>query len=37
MKKLFAFVAAAMMVCACGEDRSALLKVYNWSDYSMSP
>ncbi|MBQ7195532.1 MAG: ABC transporter substrate-binding protein [Bacteroidales bacterium] len=33
MKKLFAFVAAAMMVCACGGDRSTLLKVYNWSDY----
>ena len=22
-----------MMVCACGGDRSTLLKVYNWSDY----
>ena len=33
MKKLFSFLAAAVLVCACGGDRDQILKVYNWSDY----
>ena len=33
MKRLFAFVAAALVLSACGNDRGSLLKVYNWSDY----
>jgi spermidine/putrescine transport system substrate-binding protein len=33
MKKLFGFLAAAVLVCACGGDRDQILKVYNWSDY----
>ncbi|MBQ7623321.1 MAG: ABC transporter substrate-binding protein [Bacteroidales bacterium] len=34
MKKLCLIAAAAaMLFCACSEDRSAVLKVYNWSDY----
>lgn len=26
-------MAAALMLCACSEDRSHILKVYNWADY----
>lgn len=34
MKRLFLFVAAAMMLLSsCGSDRTQILKVYNWSDY----
>ena len=33
MKKFFAIIAAALMLCACSEDRSHILKVYNWADY----
>ena len=33
MKKSFAITAAALMLCACSEDRSHILKVYNWADY----
>lgn len=33
MKKFFAILAAALMLCACSEDRSHILKVYNWADY----
>ena len=33
MKKFFAIMAAALMLCACSEDRSHILKVYNWADY----
>ncbi len=33
MKKILTFIAAAAMLCGCGEDRSTILKVYNWSDY----
>lgn len=33
MKKSIAILAAALMLCACSEDRSHILKVYNWADY----
>lgn len=33
MKRLFAFVVAAAMLLSCSEDRSKILKVYNWADY----
>lgn len=33
MKRLFIFFAAAMMLFGCSEDRSRILKVYNWADY----
>ena len=33
MKRLFIFFAAAMMLLGCSEDRSRILKVYNWADY----
>lgn len=33
MKKFIAILAAALMLCACSEDRSHILKVYNWADY----
>ena len=33
MKRTLSFLAAALLVCACAQDRSSILKVYNWSDY----
>ena len=33
MKRLFILFAAAMMLLGCSEDRSRILKVYNWADY----
>lgn len=33
MKKILYIVFAALMLASCGEDRSSLLKVYNWGDY----
>ena len=30
MKKILSIIA---MLCACAEDRSHVLKVYNWADY----
>jgi spermidine/putrescine transport system substrate-binding protein len=33
MKKLVSLLLAALMLGACGSDRSQILKVYNWSDY----
>ncbi len=33
MKKLATLLLAALMLGACGSDRSQILKVYNWSDY----
>lgn len=33
MKKIFYAVLAALMLCACSEDRDHILKVYNWADY----
>ena len=33
MKRFFAFVAAAALVLGCSEDRSNILKIYNWSEY----
>ena len=33
MKKFIAILAAALMLCACSEDRSHILKVYDWADY----
>ena len=33
MKKLTVLLLAALMLAACGSDRSQILKVYNWSDY----
>ena len=33
MKKLATLLLAALLLGACGSDRSQILKVYNWSDY----
>ena len=33
MKRIFAFLAAAALMCACAGDRDHVLKVYNWSEY----
>ncbi|MBR1705584.1 MAG: ABC transporter substrate-binding protein [Bacteroidales bacterium] len=33
MKKLLISLAALLLMCGCAEDRSTVLKVYNWSDY----
>ena len=33
MKKTAALLLAALILGACGSDRSGILKVYNWSDY----
>ena len=33
MKKILTFITAAAMLCSCAQDRSEVLKVYNWSDY----
>ena len=33
MKRILVFLAAAFLLFSCSQDRSRLLKVYNWSDY----
>ena len=33
MKKLLLIAAIAAAAVSCGNDRSSILKVYNWSDY----
>ena len=33
MKKLFSIVVMALAMIGCSEDRSHILKVYNWADY----
>ncbi len=33
MKRFLIMLAAALALRGCSEDRSAILKVYNWSDY----
>ena len=33
MKRFLIMLAAALALLGCSEDRSAILKVYNWSDY----
>ena len=33
MKKLFCFVVAALVLFGCSDQRSNILKVYNWADY----
>ena len=33
MKKILSCFAAALMLIGCTEDRSHILKVYNWADY----
>ena len=33
MKKTLTLLAAAAFLCGCAQDRSQILKVYNWSDY----
>ncbi len=33
MKRLIYFVIAALMLIGCSNDRSSILKVYNWADY----
>lgn len=33
MKRLIYFVIAALMLLGCSNDRSSILKVYNWADY----
>ena len=33
MKKIVSYIAAALILLGCSEDRSQILKVYNWADY----
>ena len=33
MKKHLIMLAAAALLCGCAQDRSQILKVYNWADY----
>ncbi len=33
MKKIIYLIAAALILLGCSEDRSQILKVYNWADY----
>ena len=33
MKKIFSLIAALVVLLGCSEDRSSILKVYNWADY----
>ena len=33
MKRIYALIAAAIVLLGCSEDRSRILKVYNWADY----
>ncbi len=33
MKRILTLLAAALLLASCAEDRSQILKVYNWSDY----
>ena len=33
MRKFFALLVAAVLLSGCAQDRSTILKVYNWSDY----
>ena len=33
MKRIISLLAAAAVVLGCSQDRSQILKVYNWSDY----
>ena len=33
MKRILTLLAAAAVLLGCSEDRSQILKVYNWSDY----
>ena len=33
MKRLIYTLIAALVLLGCSQDRSAVLKVYNWADY----
>ena len=33
MKRVFSLLASAALLLGCSQDRSQILKVYNWSDY----
>lgn len=33
MKKFFCIIAAALLAAGCSDNRSQILKVYNWADY----
>ena len=33
MRKIFSVIASALILLGCSEDRSRILKVYNWADY----
>ncbi len=33
MKRLFYFIAVALLLAACSDNRDNILKVYNWADY----
>ena len=33
MKRIVYFILATLMLIGCAEDRSSILKVYNWADY----
>ena len=36
MKRIVYFILATLMLIGCAEDRSSILKVYNWADYKRS-
>ena len=33
MKKIVYFILACLFLLSCSNDRSSILKVYNWADY----
>ena len=33
MKRIFSFIVALVVLLGCSDDRSSILKVYNWADY----
>ena len=33
MKKILYLIIATVALLSCSEDRSSILKVYNWADY----
>ena len=33
MKRIFSFIIALVVLWSCSDDRSSILKVYNWADY----
>ena len=33
MKRFIYFIIASLILVACNDERSSILKVYNWADY----